>query len=87
MGFKNKNVPACYIHPLLLLAYSTTSIPLSFSFSQELMKAAMSKDSKTMQNYIADAEIRTFINLVLSEEIGIGRAYTILVILLKNNLA
>jgi hypothetical protein len=51
------------------------------------MKAAMSKDSKTMQNYIADAEIRTFINLVLSEEIGIGRAYTILVILLKNNLA
>jgi hypothetical protein len=55
LGARNKDVPACYLHPLLLLAYSTTSIPLSFSFSQELMKAVMSKDSETMQNYIADA--------------------------------
>jgi len=59
LGFTNKNAQACLLYisfsPFYLVAQSLTHP--TFPFSQELMKAVMSKDSETMQKYMQDAEI------------------------------
>lgn len=55
-------MPACdrtphFLLSIFLIVVGFRLINPTFPFSQELMKAVMSKDNETMQKYMADAEI------------------------------